>query len=265
MWIDCHAHLFDLPVSSLSHQLEAAAMAGVDVVISTSTDLTNAAVVTSHTAFPQVYGAIGISPFDVQNLPQGWESSLESFLNHEKIIACGEIGIDATNPSYPPLVEQESVFIRQLEIANACNLPVIIHSRGAEEQALSICKNRGVSMAVFHCFTGSEDACAAIVDAGYCISLSGIITFSKCALREFVHKIPLTQLFIETDCPYLAPVPHRGKVNQPAWVSCTGLEVAKLLQLHPEVLAMQIRKNFNRIFLNAGTSDNASIPEGMSC
>lgn len=257
MWIDCHAHLYDLTEPALRHQLETAAGAGVDIIISTSTNLSNAASVKTHTVFPQVYGAAGISPFDVQNLPQGWEASLESLLKCDKIIACGEIGIDATNPSYPPIAEQENVFIRQLEIAKACNLPVIIHSRGAEERAVQLCRSTGIPAAVFHCFTGSADACAAVIDAGYYVSLSGIITFSKCALREFVHKIPITQLFIETDCPYLAPVPHRGKVNQPAWVSCTGFEVARLVQLHPEVLAMQIRKNFNGVFLKAGTSDGA--------
>jgi TatD DNase family protein len=249
MWIDTHAHLFGLPKDELDAQIEEARSCGVGVILSTATDCENALEVKEQCGnYPMVYGAIGISPFDVGNVPDAWYGECLHLLAHDKIIAVGEIGIDKTNPAYPPLFLQQPVFEQQLDIAKKAGLPVVIHSRGAEEQAVAHCKNIGITDAVFHCFTGTRAALGAVIDQGYYVSLSGILTFRNFGLRNYIGDIPVDRLLIETDSPYLAPAPHRGKNNRPAWLPYVGEEAARLLEMPVEKLTMHIENNFRRLF-----------------
>lgn len=249
MWIDTHAHLFDYSGDALDLLLCEAKDAGVEAVLSTATSSDNAAVVVEQsTENGMVWAAVGVSPFDCTRVPADWYTQLESLCCRQKVVAIGEIGIDATNPTYPYLKKQEPVFESQLGVARKTGLPVVIHSRGSEERAVDICLNSGISMVVFHCFTGDRNAIAKVIRHGYYISLSGIITFKNCLLREYIKDISIEQLLIETDCPYLAPVPHRGKQNRPAWIHFIGEEVARLFGVSVETLAGQLRKNFETVF-----------------
>lgn len=249
MWIDTHAHLYECTLQECEERLRAAREAGVGVVVSTATAAGNVPQVIDHTRrFNEVWAAAGISPFDVDEVPPDWSTQLTAWCAHEKVIAVGEIGVDTTNPTYPPLEKQEPLFRLQLEVARACQLPAIIHSRGCEAYAAAVCGECGVADAVFHCFTGTQEDLEAVVDRGYYVSLSGIITFKNFALRQYIRDIPLDRLLIETDCPYLAPVPYRGKQNQPAWAGLVGEEVARLYGVAADELARVIEQNFRRVF-----------------
>jgi TatD DNase family protein len=249
MWIDCHAHLFDIPESELGEILAEASGVSVSKIISTAVDLPTGEIVLNQCRnFESIFGAAGISPFDVTDLPDDWEHKLRTMLESEKIIAIGEIGIDKTNPRYPSAKLQLPVFKKQLQIAKELNIPAVIHSRGAELEAAGICKESGITKAIFHCFTGSFDAMSAIVDLGFYISISGIVTFPKSHMRDMVKSIPANLLLIETDTPYLAPVPHRGKTNRPAFLKYTAEEIAVLKGIDPDELEKILLENFTSLF-----------------
>ncbi|MBN1761337.1 MAG: TatD family hydrolase [Chitinispirillaceae bacterium] len=249
MWIDSHAHLFDSSDNELSLIVDEATGTGVDAIVSTATDIINARQVIHHCEnYSQLWGAVGISPFDVTDLPATWFDDLCSLLDHPKIIAVGETGIDATNPRYPPLSLQRPVFEQQLIAARDRQLPIIIHSRGAEKETAGLCRANGIVFAMFHCFTGDHRSLRAILDNGYYVSLSGIVTFPRSELRDLIRNIPIERLLIETDSPYLAPVPHRGKKNRPALVRFVGEEIARLLGKPSGQIGRQIQENFARLF-----------------
>lgn len=251
MWIDSHAHLFVFSDDDLKKHLNEAYNNDVQVVLSTATDCCTARTVAAQCAsFKNVWGAVGISPFDVVAPPATWREELAALLSQPKIIAVGETGIDTTNPHYPELPLQQPFFEEQLEIARLHNLPAIVHSRGAEKEACSICRHQGTEKALFHCFTGDRSALKTIVSAGYYISLSGIVTFNNSSLRDLVKYIPLDRMLIETDTPYLAPVPHRGGTNRPAWVALVGNAVADIIKKPVPELQQQLKNNFRSLFSN---------------
>ncbi|HEX2955217.1 MAG TPA: TatD family hydrolase [Chitinispirillaceae bacterium] len=251
MWIDIHAHLYEYSDQELETVLTEAQSAGVEYIVSTAVSIeTSAVVVHQCQTFHQLFGAAGISPFDVTTLNTTWFDDLSSLLKQKKIIAIGEIGIDNSNPRYPHLDQQLPVFEKQLELAVAHDLPVIIHSRGIEQTALEICVRHTIKNALFHCYTGDASTLKNIVDAGYMVSFSGIVTFNKSNLHELVQSTPLSQLFIETDSPYLTPVPFRGRKNTPAMVKTIGEKIAEIRSISPQTLQEQLSENFKKIFRN---------------
>ena len=251
MWIDCHAHCALLPENKITDIIAEAAHAGVLVILSTATDLSSAeSVVRQCRTFSSLYGAVGISPFEALSVPADWEEQLRTRLDNEKIVAIGEIGLDRTNPKYPSLEYQLPLFTRQLKVARERNLPVVLHSRGAERQTAEICCSSGIEKAVFHCYTGDKDALRYILESGYHVSFSGIITFDS-TVAERVPDVPLDRIFVETDSPYLAPVPHRGKTNRPVFVALVGHAAARCKGIPPEQLQIEIEKNFRRLFLSS--------------
>jgi TatD DNase family protein len=249
MWIDTHAHLYDFSDREILDLSDSTASACVGAIVSTATDLATSKKVISHCVnYPVVYGAVGVSPFDSEHCPLGWEITLEQNLGEQKIIGLGEIGLDTTNPRYPSFETQLPVFELQLDIAKRKDIPAIIHSRGFEKNTAEICKKNSCFKAVFHCFTGDYDAAATILDYGYYISFSGILTFRNAAIRELIPKLPIDRLMLETDTPYLAPVPFRGKSNTPLYMRYIGDEAAALLKKSPDELQNHLKTNFNTLF-----------------
>jgi len=256
MWVDAHAHLFDYTDAQLLSVLEEARKARVGVVVSTATSAENAQVAVRQAVMhDMLLAAVGVSPFDVEQAPSSWADDLAALCASDKVVAVGEIGIDATNPTYPSLTRQLPLFELQLDVARQRGLPAVIHSRGIEERAAAVCRKTGVERAVFHCFTGTREALHAVIDSGYYVSLSGIVTFKTFGLRDYIREIPLDRLLIETDCPYLAPVPHRGKSNQPAWVRYVGEEVARLYGIPAAELERKIENNFTTLFRTKAASN----------
>jgi TatD DNase family protein len=251
VWTDSHAHLYDCDAAGLDALLSLAQTHGVYRVLNAATSLSSSHTVVSQCAsHAALLGAVGISPFDVKNNPSSWETQLAGLAVKPGIVAIGETGIDATNTSYPDLDLQISFFEKHLALGVRLGLPVIVHSRGCEHRALDICLASGIRRAVFHCFTGDAETMIKIVDAGYIVSFSGIVTFANSPLVSLAAAAPLESILIETDSPYLAPVPHRGKTNQPAWVSLVGKKIAEIRKISEEDFAGAVERNFDRLFLN---------------
>ncbi|MFP4163105.1 MAG: TatD family hydrolase [Chitinispirillaceae bacterium] len=250
MWLDIHAHLFDFSPETLAELIHESDSRGVSLVINNSVSLDTARTVLKQCRrYPKhLKAALGISPFDVTEHKGNWAEELKELLNDPAAVAVGEIGLDDSNPRYPPLERQLPFFRTQLEIAQDKGFPALVHSRGMEKKVAQLCRESKASKVVFHCFTGDQDALDYILDSGYYISISGIITYKNAQIRSLLPRIPLDRLFIETDTPYLAPVPKRGKQNQPAYVAFTASEVAKLHSVDINTLSENIYNNFNRLF-----------------
>jgi TatD DNase family protein len=165
-------------------------------------------------------------------------------------VAVGEIGLDY-HYDFPPPSVQQSVFREQVRLARELRLPVVIHTREADQDTLAILEDegRGEVRGVFHCFTGNQALARGALDLGFHLSVAGIITFLKAEeLRETLKAVPLDRLLTETDSPFLAPAPHRGRRNEPAYVACVVARLAELRGLPPATVAEQTTENFHRLF-----------------
>jgi len=249
-WIDIHAHLYNLSHNASHSVLEDTiadcVSCGVNLVINTAVSIDTAQTALEQCVqFPDhLRAAAGVSPFYVNDhQDEIWFDKLKQMISNPFIVAVGEIGLDCTNPTYPPLEKQMPFFEKQLELAIQTSNTAIVHSRGMEKQTAQICRSMGASNVIFHCFTGDREAVEYIVENGYYISISGIITYKNSHLRDLVPFIPIDKLLIETDSPYLAPTPHRGKKNSPAMLVHTAKETARLLDLEECELAEILSKN----------------------
>lgn len=200
-----------------------------------------------------IFAAIGIHPHDAKEYNEKAEEKLINLTkSSEKVIAWGEIGLDFYYYHSPRDV-QEKVFRRQINVARELNLPIIIHSRDANDETVEIlkdeCSYRDFRGGIMHCFGGTPEMANELMEVGFLISFAGNVTFKKAEnLRDSAKVVPLEKLLIETDCPYLTPVPFRGKRNEPARVVETGKFLAEFYGIDVEVLANQTTENFLRFF-----------------
>lgn len=195
-----------------------------------------------------IFTSAGVHPHDAAKVEPRHLDLLRTLCAHPKVVAVGETGLDYFYDNSPREVQKE-VFARQLEIAQEADKPVIIHTRDAEDDTLSILRRHCPRSGVFHCFSGSEWLAAAALELGFYISFSGILTFPKAdSLRAIGEWIPEDRLLVETDCPYLAPVPHRGKRNEPGFVAATAECLSRIRQVSAEHLASATTANFERLF-----------------
>lgn len=246
---DSHAHLAGLTGPQLDTTLDLAAAAGVTWILNTATDLASCSTVLAQSNCSSILrAAVGVSPFDVNSLPGDWHLQLAVYANHPATVAIGETGLDASNPRYPSMKNQVLAFKSHIDIARTTNKPLVLHSRGCERQVCDICRESGCSRALFHCFTGSVSDLHYILDAGYDVSLSGIVTFARPTLDDMVRIIPGDRLFIETDAPYLAPPPYRGKRNEPAYIRKTYEYIAEVKGVTIDELATMVYKNVISLF-----------------
>jgi TatD DNase family protein len=201
---------------------------------------------------PDVYASVGVHPSDAMSDVVSAET-LKSWADHEAVVALGETGLDYYYSADSAAVQKAS-FKEHLIAAGQLELPVIIHTRDAREDTLDLIREYGnaETAGVLHCFTESWDMARSAMDLNYYISISGIVTFRNAEnVRDVVRKMPLDRLLIETDSPYLAPVPHRGKPNQPAYVREVAEYVADVKGLSLEELAERTTENFYRLFRRA--------------
>ena len=206
-----------------------------------------------------IYATAGIHPHDVKSINADTYSHLRQLLLHPKVIALGEIGLDYFK-NYSPQDEQRTHFRQQIQLAREMNKPVIIHSRDAKEDIIAILsefypKDPTAHSGIFHCFSGDQELADKALEMGFYISFSGSVTFKKAEdLREVAKTVPADRLFTETDCPYLTPVPHRGKRNEPAYVNFTAEKLAELRGLKIEDVQRAMSLNFFNLF---GIGENA--------
>lgn len=200
--------------------------------------------------YNDVYGYVGVFPEEVKNFSDKTLSDMEEIIkSNPKIIGIGEIGLDYYwDKSFKEL--QKEVFIKQIEFANQMNLPLNIHSREAHLDTLEILKKYNKnSTAIMHCFSGSLEFARECIKEGIYIALGGVVTFKNAKkTKEVAKNIPLEYLLLETDDPYLAPVPFRGKENQPMYVKYVAEEIANLRGITPEEVAKTSTENAKKIF-----------------
>jgi TatD DNase family protein len=223
VWIDNHCHLDP----GTAHDVIAAAVeAGVVAFVDVGTDVARSAQgVATANAHERVWATAGVHPHDAREGIDG----LADLLDHPKVVAVGEAGLDY-HYDHSPRAVQRDVFVAQIQLANERDLPLVIHTREAWDDTFSILDREGVPQrTVFHCFTGGPDEARAALERGAFVSISGIVTFKTADdLRRAVAAVPLDRLLVETDSPYLAPVPHRGRPNVPAFVPLVGAAVASV-------------------------------------
>ncbi len=256
MFIDSHAHIdFYSYDEDRPEMIQRAQEAGIDIIVAVGNGdiLKDSHKIAQQLAdqYPFIYTTVGVHPHDASLLDQELENKLVALSHHPKVIGWGEIGLDYYYDNSPREVQQHA-FIQQLKLAKERRLPVIIHTRDAEEDTKQILKEYWLDTGlrgIFHCFTGSYELAKAAVDMGFLISFSGVITFKKSKeLRETAARLPLDSLLIETDCPYLAPEPFRGKRNEPAWVKETAKRLAELHSITIEKLGEITSNNFRKFF-----------------
>ncbi len=229
--IDSHCHLdsrvYNNEVEPLLTQAKAA---GVDTIVTIGADMESSEnVVKLAAAHAMVYGTVGIHPHDATTCTAQALARLKELAKREKIQAIGEIGLDYYRDMSPRPV-QKRAFGQQLDLAVELQMPVVIHTREAFEDTLEIIKPyaKKIPGGVFHCFPGNADDADRVFDLGFVVSVGGVITFPKAGMAEMAKQVPLDKIILETDAPYLTPVPHRGKTNMPAYVSFVAETLATL-------------------------------------
>lgn len=257
MFVDSHAHIDGEEYDADRDEVIARAReAGVRAILNVGTGdphsgtLERAVRVAEQ--YEGVYAAVGVHPHDARLFDEAAEGRLSEIVRRsERVIAWGEIGLDYHYDHSPREVQRE-VFARQLRLARALRLPVIIHSREADDETVAILRDEwsgSEAGGVMHCFGGSTAMARSVLELGFTISFAGNVTFKKAEnLREAARIVPLDRLFIETDCPYLTPVPFRGKRNEPARVLEVARCLADLHSLEVEEIGRITAENFFRFF-----------------
>ena len=249
-FIDTHCHL-DILESTPEETIFEAKQAGVQRMVTIAVDEPSLDFVSSTVQeFPAVYGSVGFHPHDASKLTKSLLQKIRQLAEEQhKLIAIGETGLDYHYMNSPAEIQQQA-FRKQLQLAVELNLPVILHSREAETDTLNILQEFPVpSLGVAHSFTSSIEMAKILVDMGWYLGINGIVTFKNAEdLREVVRWLPLEHLLLETDSPFLAPIPFRGKPNKPAHIPTIASFIAKLRKISLEELAQQTTANAERLF-----------------
>lgn len=253
MLVDSHCHL-DFPdyAGKVDDVLARARAAGVGVCVSIGTELKRfpgvKAVAEAH---DNVWCSVGVHPHESEKELLDDEAVLIAEAAHPKVVGVGETGLDYYY-EHSPRDPQRRNFRSHIAAARTTGLPVIVHTRDADDDTIAILQDemgKGAFTGLIHCFTGTQRLADAALALGLYISISGIATFkNSAALREVIKTVPLDRLLVETDAPFLAPVPHRGKTNEPAFVTHTAAMLAELKGVAPEELAHVTTENFFRLF-----------------
>ena len=267
--IDSHAHIDDERFAEdREEMLERARAAGVTALLAIGTGpgahKLDAAMPYAE-AHEWIYTTVGIHPHEAKDVTQGHLDELARLARHPKVIAWGEIGLDYFYEHSPRDVQKE-VFTRQMELAEAAKLPLVIHCRPSEasddawQDCLSLMREHWAPKGlggILHCFTGNWPQAKSALDMGFMISFAGNVTFPKAQqIRDTALEVPLDRMLIETDSPYLAPVPHRGKRNEPAFVKETARKLGELRGLAVEQVGEKTTRNFYDFFKLTETAES---------
>ena len=227
--IDTHAHV-DMIDEAVEQILSDMKLNGVKKVIIPSVEISSMDKILSiASAYENIYAMIGLYPSEIKDLTKDVEEKMIELAKHKKVVAVGEIGLDYYwDKTF--IEEQKEGFRRQIRLANKLKLPIVVHDREAHKDTFDILKqeNNG-SKVLFHCFSGSVEFMRECVKEGWLIALGGVVTFKNAVkMKEVAIEVPLDKLVLETDSPYLTPVPFRGKTNKPAYVKYVAQEIASL-------------------------------------
>jgi TatD DNase family protein len=250
--VDTHLHLDMEPFDQDRQQvLERALECGIGYMITIGIDMTSSLKALQLTRqYDFVYSTIGYHPHHATDMDTQTLNELSRLVSEPKIVAWGEIGLDFFHRHSPPEIQRE-VFRQQLEMAIDFDLPVIIHVRDAHEEILDILikTGKGRHKGVIHCFSGDYALAMVLIDMGYYISIPGIVTYKNAfQIQDVAARIPLENMLLETDAPYLAPVPKRGKRNEPSFVTYTAKKVAQLRGITVQEVCRQTTDNAKTLF-----------------
>jgi TatD DNase family protein len=253
MLVDSHCHL-DFPDFAPERDavIARAFAAGIGTMLTICTRLDQfAGVEAIAESNGRIWCSVGAHPHEAADHGDLLANQLVALSAHPRVVGIGETGLDF-HYNLSPREVQEQVFRTHIAASQATGLPLIIHAREADEEIAAILSQERPPPGVLHCFTGSRALAETAVALGFYISISGIVTFRNAEdLRAIVRDLPLDRLLVETDAPYLAPVPYRGKRNEPAFVVATAAAVAALKEIEPEALAEATTANFFRLFAKA--------------
>lgn len=265
--VDSHCHLDDAQFDAdRDAVLERASEAGLKYMLAIGTgdgppDLASAVRLAERK--PEIFATAGVHPNDAPKVTPETLNDLEKVLRHPKIKAIGEIGLDY-HWGVPREI-QHPLFIQQLELAASMKLPVVIHTRNAWADTIAVLQAHWVATGLpclMHCFTGNAEQARECLDLGFYLAFGGVTTFPKAAeIREAARIAPLDRVLLETDSPYLAPVPYRGKRNEPAFVAHVAKTIAEVRNMDPEELAAATTGNFEHLFhVHPSPKDVAASP-----
>lgn len=252
MLIDSHTHLdderFDEDREKIIADFE---KDGLELVVNIGADLQSSIRTVALTEkYEKIYGTVGIHPHDAKDMDDATFEIIKSFTGREKIVAIGEIGLDYYYDNSPRDV-QRHCFKRQLELAKEVNLPVVIHSRDASQETFDIIKEAydGKLTGVIHCYSGSVEMAKEYVKLGFYLGIGGTVTFKNArVVKDVAREIPMDHIVIETDSPYLAPEPNRGKRNESAYVRYVAAEIAELKGISYEEVVRISNQNAKKLY-----------------
>jgi TatD DNase family protein len=273
MYVDSHAHLDGKQFAGDREQVIARAReAGVGTMVAIGNGdgppKFDAGIQIAE-QYPFMFATIGIHPHEAKLADEASYHEMERLAQHPKVIAWGEIGLDYYY-DHSPRETQKEVFVRQMELAGAAKLPIVIHCRPSDanndawDDCLGLIQeqwSRNGLGGILHCFTGNWPQASRALDMGFMISFAGNVTFPKAQqIRDAAMEVPLDRMLIETDCPYLAPAPHRGKRNEPAFVKETARRLGDLRGLSMEEIGEHTSRNFYNFFKMAETAESKVSP-----
>src|SRR5947208_12251434 len=253
MLVDSHCHLDFADFAAERDAVVARARAaGVGTMLTIGTRLDEFPGVRAIAeAYPDIWCSVGAHPHEAADHAAVSAEDLAALAARPRVIGIGESGLDF-HYDHSPREMQERVFRTHIAASQASGLPLIVHAREADAEIAGILREEGASSGVLHCFSSGRALAEAALELGFYISISGIVTFRNAEdLRAIVRDVPLDRLLVETDAPYLAPVPYRGKRNEPAYVAATAAAVAALKGIDPDALAAATTDNFFRLFAKA--------------
>ena len=258
MFFDSHCHLTDERLGIQREAiLERSRAAQVSRIVSISVDLDDSEKILSFTDGQEIFASVGVHPQNALSWNEGSATRMEALAAQPHVVALGEMGLDylydETHPDYPGATRtrQEEVFEAQLEIAARLKLPIVIHNRLADERLLEIVANYQTQLVggVFHCFSSSPEIARRVLDLGFHLGFTGIVTFKKAfEVQESALLCPLDRMLIETDAPYLAPMPYRGKMNEPSFVPFVAAKLGELRGLTGEAMGEITTRNTLNLF-----------------
>lgn len=247
--IDSHAHLEML--DDLEGALRNAAQAGVSQIVTIGVDLASSRVAAGLAArLPGVYATVGLHPHDAAQADEAYFGQMKDLAQASGAVAIGECGLDFYR-DLSPRDAQRRAFAQQISMALELGLPLVIHDRNAHQETAAILQEHDASRVggVLHCFSGGLDLARQVLDLGFYIGITGTITYKNAGvLRELTRLVPAERLMLETDCPYLSPLPYRGKPNQPAYLEHTNAGLAQAMGLSPADTAALTTANTRRMY-----------------
>lgn len=253
MLIDTHCHLYSEYYSDIDDIVNLAKKSDVNILINNGCDIkSNKEVIDLLDKYKNMYGAIGIHPEEVDNYSLNDIKFIEKNLNNKKVVAIGEIGLDY-HYSKENKEKQIKLFELQLDIANKYKVPVIIHSRDATEDTINILRKYNIK-GVIHSFSGSLETAKIYIKMGFLLGINGVVTFKNCNLKDILVNIGLNNIILETDSPYLTPVPYRGKQNNPSHILDIAKYISEIFNVSLEEVSKITTKNvldlYNKIIID---------------